>query len=273
MALEETSDALASLAAAGIAVRRLIVNRVTPCLPRRSGAAAKSRRSREATKADASGVTRAAASRRARWPRRAAVRRPRDARRCRSCRRSRAASPRCARPRRRSSPGRTAVRRRRSQGRVRAPLQCFRLKAEATGRSMSAALAHESGASAFRRKERARRICSTAASAGSSSAARGASGSPRARRRRRSTWPSARPATRVLLLSMDPAHSLGDVFGAPLGDRARAGPRRAGQPARARDRRGRRDGAVPARSMSRRSTRRSRASRDRREATRRRFAS
>jgi arsenite-transporting ATPase len=36
------------------------------------------------------------------------------------------------------------------------------------------------------------------------------------------------PAKRVLLLSMDPAHSLGDVFGAPLGDRARpvrGGPR------------------------------------------------
>ena len=32
------------------------------------------------------------------------------------------------------------------------------------------------------------------------------------------------PARRVLLLSMDPAHSLGDVFGAPLGDRARAVP-------------------------------------------------
>ncbi len=30
MALEETSDALASLAGAGIAVKRLIVNRVTP---------------------------------------------------------------------------------------------------------------------------------------------------------------------------------------------------------------------------------------------------
>jgi arsenite-transporting ATPase len=32
------------------------------------------------------------------------------------------------------------------------------------------------------------------------------------------------PAKRVLLLSMDPAHSLGDVFGAPLGDRARPVP-------------------------------------------------
>jgi arsenite/tail-anchored protein-transporting ATPase len=31
-------------------------------------------------------------------------------------------------------------------------------------------------------------------------------------------------ARRVLLLSMDPAHSLGDVFGAPLGDRARTVP-------------------------------------------------
>jgi arsenite-transporting ATPase len=34
----------------------------------------------------------------------------------------------------------------------------------------------------------------------------------------------ADPAKRVLLLSMDPAHSLGDVFGAPLGDRVRTVP-------------------------------------------------
>ena len=80
-------------------------------------------------------------------------------------------------------------------------------------------------AAAFRRKEtRPRPICSRDASAGSCSEARAASEKDHVRR-----GDGARPrgrdrARRVLLLSMDPAHSLGDVFGATIGDRARTVP-------------------------------------------------
>ena len=48
MALEETADALAALAAAGIRVRRLIVNRVTAARRRRRASGAQARRRFEA---------------------------------------------------------------------------------------------------------------------------------------------------------------------------------------------------------------------------------
>ena len=94
---------------------------------------------------------------------------------------------------------------------------------------------------------RARRCCS--------SAARAASARRRSPRRSRCGWRARIAARRVLLLSTDPAHSLGDVFDAPVGDTRAHDSRRAAEPAcaRARCRRGARRAARA--SSKRRSTR------------------
>ena len=76
------------------------------------------------------------------------------------------------------------------------------------------------------RPQRRRRCCRL--DAGCSSAAKEGSASRRVPPPTRSMWRRADPARRVLLISTDPAHSLGDVLGQPLDDEPRSRAGRAG---------------------------------------------
>jgi arsenite/tail-anchored protein-transporting ATPase len=231
MALEETSDALASLSAAGIAVKRLIVNRVTPA-PRSPCEWCDARRRFEA---------RAMTPVARRFSGLELLTLPELATEPRGVAALRAAAP-ALKPWQ-QPPSTLAL-----ENRVRAlnvPPEGGRYRRTSKATS---ATTHDPVVSAFRRKQ---------AHAPVVSAFRGLSEREQVEGRRKETRPAdllegnvrwllfggkggvgkstcaaataldlatRAPAKRVLLLSMDPAHSLGDVFGAPLGDRGRPVP-------------------------------------------------
>jgi len=211
MALEETSDALAALTASGIHVRRLVVNRITPS-PRTDCEWCDARRRFEARAlaptarrfpdlkilslpdlpAEPRGVTalRAAATALKPWTQPSAA--PPLDRRVRAL----SVSPESGLPRKSDLPS------------------------ESDPPPKEGSYERGPVVSAFRRKKTCPADLRDAGVRWLLFGGKGGVGKSTCAAATALDLATRAPATRVLLLSLDPAHSLGDVFGAPLGDRA-----------------------------------------------------